>query len=42
MAATLWAAMASPSEDTISPTYRGCRIHRYGTPVGHVAGLRDH
>ena len=30
MAARLWAAMASPSEDTISPTYRGCRIHRYG------------
>lgn len=32
MAARLWAAMASPSVDTISPAYSGCRIHWYGPP----------
>jgi hypothetical protein len=25
--------IASPSEDTISPVYSGCRTHRYGPPT---------
>ena len=35
--------MVSPSEDTISPAYRGCRIHRYGpaSATSRARGITD-